>query len=148
MFQFFFSALIYKYKRVLIRLFSHRPAPLSQFLEPSSQFRLPLSLTCSRCTAYGDSNSVLWYCLYCPSCIPRLRCFQTGPLPSTSMESPNVANGLPARGDPIATPTGSLLQPHTVSSHRPHFPGLNSSGFTLSSNPPNPRTVFRLGDWM
>ncbi|KAH9010845.1 hypothetical protein EDB85DRAFT_1901599 [Lactarius pseudohatsudake] len=29
-----------------------------------------------------------------------------------------------------------------------HFPGLSSSGFTLSSNPPNPRTVFRLGDWM
>jgi len=61
------------------------------------------------------------------------------------MESPIAADGPPsARGGVIPIPTAPLLPPHSMSSPR-YFPG---SGFTLSSNPPNPRTVFRLGDWM
>jgi len=61
------------------------------------------------------------------------------------MSLPITANRFPSARGLIAIPTGSLLPPHSMSSPR-HFP--SSSGFTLSSNPPNPRTVFRLGDWM
>jgi hypothetical protein len=75
----------------------------------------------------------------------RLQFRSEGPPPPLSVESPIAADGHPsARGEVIAIPTGPLLPPHSMSSPR-CFPG---SGFTLSSNPPNPRTVFRLGDWM
>lgn len=80
--------------------------------------------------------------------LERLQLHSAGPLSSTSIESPMAIAPPSTRGGVIAIPTGSLLSPHSMPSPRSHFPGLSSSGFTLSSNPPNPRTVFRLGDWM
>ncbi|KAI9435606.1 hypothetical protein H4582DRAFT_663016 [Lactarius indigo] len=124
----FFFALLYKYKRVLICS-----------LQASSAFAI-FRATISVSPALESDLEPL-------HSLQRLQLRSAGFLPSTSMESPISANGFPStRGGVIAT--GPLFPPHTMQSPRSHFSGLSSSGFTLSSNPPNPRNVFRLGDWM
>ncbi|KAI9512156.1 hypothetical protein F5148DRAFT_1273909 [Russula earlei] len=90
--------------------------------------------------------SVLWYLIH--SSLTRnikLACFQTGL--STTEESPMITNDL-SSCDLIRNQTGlypSFLRRSPEPRGGQTISGL---GFNLSSNPPNPRNVFRLGDWM